>query len=108
MFSSACVASRVSSFAIHEAETIRPQNKSDKEINANDIEKDDVPNSDEEEEEAEGEPRGRERGREESEEEVEAGDRLTVEVEGSKRRKFIEKVVEKSRRRKWRTRRRLC
>ena len=75
MFSSACVASRKSSIVIHEAETIRPLNKFANEVNANDVVEPNDADSDEEKEE------------------VEAEDRLTVEVEGSKRRKFIEKVV---------------
>jgi len=76
VFSSACVASRKSSIVIHEAETIRPLNKFANEVNANDVE---VPKDADSDEEEEG---------------VEAGDRLTEEVEGTKRRRFIERVVE--------------
>ena len=80
MFSSACVASRKPSIVIHEAETLRPLKKYVTEVNANNVEEEKL-------------PRLMHADSDEEEEEVEAGGRLTVEVEGSKRRKFIEKEV---------------
>ena len=79
MFSSACIASRKSNFEFREAETLRPLKKYVTEVNANNVEEKKRKHADSDEDE---------------EEEVGAEDRLTVEVEGSKRRKFIEKVVE--------------
>jgi len=78
VFSSACIASRKSNFEFQEAETLRPLKKYVTEVNANDVEEKKRKHADSDEEE---------------EEEVEVEDRLTVEVEGSKRRKFIEKEV---------------
>ena len=80
MFSSACIASRKSNFEFREAETLRPLKTYVTEVNANDVEEKKV-------------PRLMHADSDEEEEEVEAGGRLTVEVEGSKRRKFIEKEV---------------
>jgi len=102
VFSSACIASRKSNFEFQEAETLRPLKKYVTEVNANNVEEEKLPrlmhaDSDEEEEHCphfvSSTPTKHCPHFVSPKPTVEAGDRLTVEVEGSKRRKFIEKEV---------------